>query len=69
MEIGNRVRVKADGSEGTVEILEGVPHRTAYVDIKPGANAGYVYFRMTGAYGGIETFTLNPYDVDELEVI
>ena len=77
MEIGDRVRVKADGSTGTVRILEGVPHRIAYVDVEPGALGGYVYMRMCvqswthnrGPNFNPETLALNPYDIDKLEVI
>jgi hypothetical protein len=77
MEIGDRVRVKADGSEGTVMILDGSPPREAYVDIEPGASAGYVYMRIIveswkpprGPVFKPETLALNPYTIDELEVV
>ena len=69
MEIGDKVRVKADGSKGTVKILEGVFHRVAYIELDNGAYGEYVYFRMFTLTGGVETLTLNSYDVNELEVI
>ena len=78
MEIGDTVRVKADGSIGVVRIIEGAPARKAYVDIEPGANAGYVYIRMhvpmehqyiEGTPDGPDTLALNPYDIDDLEIV
>jgi len=78
MEIGDRVRIKEDGSEGIVRILEGVPPYKAYVDLEPGAIAGYVYFRIfiaaeeryiKGTPSGPGTLALNPYNVDDLEII
>jgi hypothetical protein len=71
VEVGDFVRIKADGSEGTVRILEGSPARKAYVDIIPGANGGYVYMRMLAPslFPAPVTFALNPYDLDELELV
>jgi len=77
MEIGDTVRVKKDGSLGVVRILEGAPHRIAYVEIEPGALGGYVYIRMQvqswthnrGPNFNPETLALNPYTIDELEVV
>ena len=77
MEIGDRVRVKKDGSEGVVRILEGAPVRRAHVEVEPGAMGGYVYMRMCveswthnrGPNFNPETLALNPYDIDELEIV
>ena len=78
MEIGDLVRVMADGSTGTVRILEGAPPRKAYIDVIPGANSGYVYLRMSipaeeqyikGTPSGPDTLALNPYNIDELELV
>lgn len=73
MEVGDYVQIKS-GGVGVVCILEGVPHRKAYVDVAPGADAGYVYFRMVNPKpyehgNNIDTMPLNIYDVNNLEVI
>ncbi len=78
VEIGDLVKVKADGSIGIVRILEGVPPYKAYVDMEPGANGGYVYLKLNvpaedqyieGEPTGPSILALNPYSIDELEVI
>ena len=78
MKIGDLVRVKKTGQEGNIRILEGVPSYKAYVDMIPGADAGYVYFTMyvaaeeqyiEGEPSGVSILALNPYDIDELEIV
>jgi hypothetical protein len=69
--VGSRVRVKADGSEGIVSILEGVPAYKAYVDMIPGASGGYVYITMMvpSLNPAPQTSALNIYYLDELELV
>ena len=69
MEVGDYVQIKSGGVD-LVYILEGVPYRKAYVDVSPGADAGYVYLRMYDQHLGDKvTMPLNIYDVEDLKVI
>jgi hypothetical protein len=68
MDVGDLVKVKATGHLGTVMIMEGIPARRVYLDLYPGADNNYVYFRMIDMDGAVNTMALNPYDVDELEI-
>jgi len=69
MEIGDYVEIE-NGGMGIIRILEGYPPRKAYVDVFPGADEGYVYFRM---YDPVEknvvTSALNIYDLEDIKVI
>ncbi len=78
MEVGNTVKVKKTDSRGIIRALEGVPPRKAYVELEPGAEAGYIYLRMfastedqyiLGSPAGPQTIPLNIYNINELEVI
>jgi len=78
MEIGDRVRVKETGSYGTIKILEGAPLRRVYVDVEPGAEAGYLYLRIfvsakdqyiQGDPSGPQTMALNVYNISDLEIV
>lgn len=78
MKIGDLVRVKKTGQEGNIRILEGAPAYKAYVDMIPGAAGGYVYLTMyiaaeeqyiQGEPSGVITLALNPYELDELEIV
>ena len=66
MDIGDAVRVKANGHKGVVTIMEGIPIRIVYVELHIGADAGYVYLTLGDPS---ETLTLNPYNIDDLEIV
>jgi len=70
MEIGDTVKVKKTGGRGIIKIIEGIPPRKVYVKLFIGdiIEGGYVYFRMFNSFG-TKTLTLNPYDINDIEVV
>lgn len=69
LEIDDRVVIKKTGQRGVIRILEGMPHKKAYVELSQSDEDNCIYFRMPTIRGDIITKALNHYDMDEIEEI
>ena len=67
-EINKRVRVRKTGQSGFIRLLIGIPYRVAWVALIPGADSHYNYVRLY-TKNGIETETLNSFEISKLEVL
>jgi hypothetical protein len=67
-EVDKKVKVKKTSQLGIIKLLIGVPYRVAWVALIPGAQANYDYVRLY-TKNGIETETLNMFEVDDLEIL
>jgi len=68
LKVFDEVEIVSTGQRGKIIILIGCPPREAYLDVYPGADAGYEYMTMWDEiHEQVEVRALNKYPIKDLK--